>query len=76
MRIYIESTTIKDLQCKRSHAFLFFKIANIPHKGTVRQVARLHLSSFLFKIHCFYLDENDLAPDDKHYIRGKGILCV
>ena len=43
----------KDLQWKRSQAFLFLKIANTPHKGTIRHIAWLHASSFLFKIHCF-----------------------
>ena len=61
---------ILDLQWKRSQTFLFFKIANTPHKGKTRRIA--WLSSFLFKVQCFNRDENDLAPDDKYYIRGKG----
>ena len=69
MRIYIESTTILDLQWKRSQTFLCFKMANTPHKGKTRHIA--WLSSFLFKVQCFDRDENDLAPDDKYYIRGK-----
>ena len=69
MRIYIESTTILDLQWKRSQTFLFFKMANTSHKGKTRHIA--WSSSFLFKAQCFYRDENDLAPDDKYYIRGK-----
>ena len=69
MRIYIESTTILDLQWKRSQTFLFFKMANTPHKGKTRRI--VWLSSFLFKVQCFNRDENDLAPDDKYYIRGK-----
>ena len=69
MRIYIESTTILDLQWKRRHSFLFFKMANTPHKGKTRHIA--WSSSFLFKVQCFNRDENDLAPDDKCYIRGK-----
>ena len=40
-----------------------------PHKGKTRHIA--WLSSFLFKAQCFYRDEDDLAPDDKYYIRGK-----
>ena len=70
MRIYIESTTILDLQWKRSRTF--FIIQNgyyTPHKGKTRRTA--WLSSFLFKVQCFNRDENDLAPDDKYYIRGK-----
>ena len=47
----------------------FFKMANTPHKGKTRHIA--WLSSFLFKAQCFYRDEDDLAPDDKYYIRGK-----
>ena len=69
MRIYIESTTILDLQWKRSQTFVFFKMANTPHKGKTRHIA--WLSSFLFKVQCFNRDENDLASDDKYYIRGK-----
>ena len=69
MRIYIESTTILDLQWKRSQTFLFFKMANTPHNGKTRRIA--WLSSFLFKVQCFNRDENDLLPDDKYYIRGK-----
>ena len=56
---------------KKSSFFLFFKIAYITHKGTIRHIAWLHVSSFLFKIQCFYRDENDLAPDDQYYITGK-----
>ena len=44
-------------------------MANTPNKGKARHIA--WLSSFLFKIQCFNRDENDLAPDDKYYIRGK-----
>ena len=69
MRIYIESTTILDLQWKRRQTVLFFKMANTPHKGITRHIA--WLSSFLLKVQCFNRDENDLAPDDKYYIRGK-----
>ena len=64
MRIYIESTTILYLQWKRSQTFLFFKISNTPHKGKTRYIALL--SSFLFKVQCFYRDENDLVPGDKY----------
>ena len=49
--------------------FLFFKMAYTPHKGKTRHIA--WVSSFLFKVQCFNRDENDLAPDDKYYIRGK-----
>ena len=69
MRIYIERTTILDLQWKRSQTFLFFKMANTSHKGKTRRIA--WYSIFLFKVQCFNRDENDLAPDDKYYIRGK-----
>ena len=69
MQICIESMTILDLQRKRSQTFLFFKMANTPHKGNTGHIA--WLSSFLFKAQCFYRDEDDLAPDDKYYIRGK-----
>ena len=44
-------------------------MANTPHKGKRRRIA--WLSSFLFKVQCLNRDENDLAPDDKYYIRGK-----
>ena len=52
-------------------AVLFFKIAHTLHmiRGKIRHIA--WLSSFLFKIQCFYQDENDLASDDQYYIRGK-----
>ena len=65
--IYIASTTIPDLQWKRSQVFFyFFKVANTPRNGTIRHIAWLHLSSFLFKIQCFYRDKNNLDPDDQH----------
>ena len=54
---------------KKPNFFLFFKMANTPHKGKTRHIA--WLSSFLFKAQCFYRDEDDLAPYDKYYIRGK-----
>ena len=54
---------------KQAKLFLFFKMANTPHKGKTRRIA--WLSSFLFKVQCFNRDENGLAPDDKYYIRGK-----
>ena len=54
---------------KKKPNFLFFKMAYTPHKGKTRHIA--WISSFLFKIQCFNRDENDLAPDDKYYIRGK-----
>ena len=39
-------------------------------RGKIRHIA--WLSSFLFKVQClFFLDENDLAPDDKYYLRRK-----
>ena len=46
VRIYIESTTIPDLQWKRSQAFFFSKLL-IPHmhKGTIKHIAWLHLSN-------------------------------
>ena len=65
--------TILDLQWKRSQSFFIFQNGkyptNTPHKGKRRHIA--WLSSFLFKAQCFYRDEDDLAPDDKYYIRGK-----
>ena len=69
MQRHIESTTILVFQWRRSQTILFFKMANTPHKGKTRHIA--WLSSFLFKVQCFYPDENDLAPDEKYYIRGK-----
>ena len=69
MQICIESMTILDLHWKRSQTFLFFKMANTPHKGKTWHIA--WLSSFLFKAQCFYRDEDDIAPDDKYCIRGK-----
>ena len=43
----------------------------------MEHIAWLRVSSFLFKIQCFYRDENDLAPDDQHFIRGKrNSLCL
>ena len=54
--------------------FLFFKMANTPHKGKTRHIA--WLSSFLFKAQCFYRDEDDLAPDDEYlYKREKEHLA-
>ena len=47
----------------------FFKMANTRHKGKTRHIA--WLSSFLFNAHCIYRDEDDLAPDDKYYIKSK-----
>ena len=44
----------------------FFKMANTPHKDKTRHIT--WLSSFLLKVQCFYRDENDLVPDDKHCI--------
>ena len=65
---------------KEAKLFYFFKIANTPHKGTVRHIAWLHLSickASLFKIQCFYRDKNYLDPDDQHYIRRKrNNLCL
>ena len=53
----------------RPNFFLFFKMANTPHKGKTRHLAWSIL--FLFKVQCFYRDENGIAPYDKYYIRGK-----
>ena len=44
-------------------------MANTQYKGNPRHIA--WLSSFLFKTQCFHRDENDIAPDDKYFIRGK-----
>ena len=49
--------------------FFIFQNGKYPHKGKTRHTA--WLSSFLFKAQCFYRDEDDLAPDNKYYIRGK-----
>ena len=65
MQRCIESLTILDLQWKRSQTFFIFQNG----KGKTRHIA--WLSSFLFKAQCFYRDEDDLAPYDKYYIRGK-----
>ena len=54
---------------KEARLFLFFKMANTPHKGKTRHIE--WLSNFLIKAQCFYRDGEDLAPDDKYYIRGK-----
>ena len=70
------STTIKNLLLKRSQAFLFVKIANTPHKGTIRHIALLHVSSSLSKIQCSYRDENDLVPDDQHIRAKRNTLCL
>ena len=53
--------------------FFIFQMAYTPHKGKPRHIA--WVSSFLFKVKCFIRDENDLAPDDRYYIRGKGTRC-
>ena len=50
--------------------FLFFNMANTTNEGETRHIA--WLSSCLFNAQCFYRDEDDLAPDHKYYIRGKG----
>ena len=65
---YIESTTILDLQWKRSPTF-FSKLLKNPNKGKTRHI--VWLSSFLFKVQCFNRDGNDIASDVKYYIRGK-----
>ena len=54
---------------EKKPTILFFKMLNTPHKGKTRHIA--WLSSFIFKVLCFYRDKNDLATDDKYYIRGK-----
>ena len=54
---------------KEAKLILFFKMANTPQKGKTRHITRL--SSFLFKVQCFYRDEKHLVPDDKHCIWGK-----
>ena len=52
---------------KKPSFFYFFKVANTQRNGsTIRHIAWLHLSSFLFKIQCFYQDKNNLDPDDQH----------
>ena len=61
---------------QRSCRFIFY-FSSYPtyDKGKIRHIARL--SSFLFKIECFYRDENDIAPDYQYYIRGKrNTLCL
>ena len=54
---------------KKGQAILFFKMANTPHKGKIRHIARL--LSFVLKIQYFYRDEKDFAPDKQYYKRGK-----
>ena len=54
---------------KKPNFFYFFKMTNTTHKGKTILIA--WLSSFLFKVQCFYRNENDLAPDDKYDIIGK-----
>ena len=49
--------------------FFIFQNGKYSTQGQTRHTA--WLSSFLFKAQCFYRDEDDLAPDDKYYIRGK-----
>ena len=73
MRIHIESQyDNKEFAMEKKPCFfIFFKIANTPHKGTIGNLVLLHVSSFLIKIQCFYRDENDLVPDDQHSIRAK-----
>ena len=61
MQICIESMTILDLHWKRSQSFLFFKRA--------KQDTLCGYQAFYSRR--FYRDEDDLAPDDKYYIRGK-----
>ena len=34
-------------------------------------IAWSHVSSFLFNVQCFYRDENDITPDDQHYINKR-----
>ena len=61
---------------QRSCRFIYFYFCSYPtyDKGKIRHIA--WLSSFLFKIQCFYQDENDLAPHYQYYIRGKSnTLC-
>ena len=56
--------------CNGKEAKLFyFSKWQTPHTRAKQDFA--WLSSFLFKAQCFYWDEDDLAPDDKYYIRGK-----
>ena len=50
---------------KKQSSFYFFPIANTPNKYKIRHIALLHVSSFLFKIHCFYRDDNYLDPEGK-----------
>ena len=58
----------------RFDSFYFF---STELKGTIRHIAWSHLSSFLFKIQCFYRDKNYLDPNDKHYIgRKRNTLCL
>ena len=69
---------------EKKPAFLFIKIAYTPHHALIRHIAWLHVHVsrfqdtmlFFFK----YRDENDFAPDDQHYIRGKvfkrNTLCL
>ena len=59
--------------------FIFFKIANTPHEGTIRHIAWLHLSICKLSIQdtMLYRNKNYLDPDDQHYIRRKrNDLCL
>ena len=41
---------------KEAKLFYFFKVANTPRNGTIRHIAWLHLSSFLFKIQYAFIE--------------------
>ena len=52
---------------EKKPSFLFLKMANTPYKGKTRHIS--WLASFLFKVQCFYRDENNFVTDYKYYIK-------
>ena len=49
--------------------FFIFQNGKYPTQG--QNKTHCVVIKLLFKTQCFYRDEDDLAPDDKYYIRGK-----
>ena len=57
--------------CNGKEAKLFyFSKWQIPHIRAKQDTLRGY-QAFYSRPQCFYRDEDDLAPDDKYYIRGK-----
>ena len=54
---------------KKPNFFFYFSKWLIPRIKAKQDTLRG--CSYLFKVQCFYRDENGLAPDDKYYVRGK-----